>query len=98
MRLSDDHIRKIVSLGKEIFGDEIKIYLLGSRINDNLKGGDIDLMIESNKHIDKKMKIEFFSNIYKNVTERKIDLIIIDDTSKVNDIYNIAKIEGIVLC
>ncbi len=98
MRLYENQIKKIVNLAKEYFGEEIKLYLFGSRTNNSLKGGDIDLMLESNEHIDMKIKIEFLSKIFKYITERKIDLIIFDRNSKKNEIYEIAKKEGIALC
>ncbi len=98
MRLNDTQIKKIVNLAKEYFGEEIKLYLFGSRVNNCLKGGDIDLMLETNEYIDMKIKIEFLSKIFKYITERKIDLIIFDRTSKKSDIYEIAKKDGIALC
>lgn len=98
MRLNDIQIKKIVNLAKENFGDDIKLFLFGSRANDSLKGGDIDLMLETNEHIDMKIKIEFLSKIFKYITERKIDLIIFDRTSIKSEIYKIAKKDGIAIC
>ncbi|MDD4969945.1 MAG: nucleotidyltransferase domain-containing protein [Paludibacter sp.] len=51
------------------------IYLFGSRVIDEAKGGDIDLMILTNKPVDKKLfrpvRIEFF----KKFGWQKLDLV-----------------------
>ena len=46
MRLTTEQIALIKQNTALIFGDEAKIYLFGSRTDDNAKGGDIDLFIE----------------------------------------------------
>ncbi len=57
------------------------IYLFGSRVDDNKKGGDIDLLVLS-KCLgfteQRKIKIK----LYELIGEQKIDLIIAKDTSK----------------
>jgi predicted nucleotidyltransferase len=49
MRLSDFQINSIKSTVKEVFGDATTI-LFGSRTNDNLRGGDIDLYLVLKKN------------------------------------------------
>jgi len=43
MRLSTQQIQVIKQTTREIFGPEAKVSLFGSRLNDQLRGGDIDL-------------------------------------------------------
>ena len=45
MRLSKKEIQVILRVAKEIYGEGVEIYLFGSRINDEKKGGDIDLYV-----------------------------------------------------
>lgn len=74
MRLRKSEKESIVKAIKNI-DPESKIYLFGSRTDDSLKGGDIDLLIVSDKlTYDDKLAIKksFFSEI----EEQKIDIII----------------------
>ena len=98
MRLSEEEKKKIIFCAKNLFGDDIKLYLFGSRVDDDKKGGDIDLFIESEEMVDMQTQIKFLSAIYKNITQRKVDLLIQTPTSKKLAIYNTAKKEGILLC
>lgn len=45
MRLSKKEIQTILHVAKEIYGNGVEVYLFGSRVNDEKKGGDIDLLI-----------------------------------------------------
>ena len=50
MRLSTEVKNQIVTYAQYHFGDAIKLYLFGSRVYDNKKGGDIDILIYSEKN------------------------------------------------
>ena len=61
MRLTSKEIKIIKNKSLEIFG-ECEIYIFGSRIDDNKKGGDIDIYIIPRNKINllfKKAKLEF---------------------------------------
>jgi uncharacterized protein len=46
MRLTDTQLRIIKARAAEYFGPNAKVWLFGSRMDDDARGGDIDLYIE----------------------------------------------------
>lgn len=96
MRLSLFEVETIVKLKNEIFGEDAKIYLFGSRVDDFQKGGDIDLYIAADDTDDLfKKKIEFLSLAHQNLGEQKIDIIFAKDPHRAVEIE--AKTKGIEL-
>ncbi|MFP4527727.1 MAG: nucleotidyltransferase domain-containing protein [Candidatus Kapaibacterium sp.] len=98
MRLSREHIDMIVKFAKEDFGDDIKLYLFGSRADDSQKGGDIDLLLESDEKIPVENQMNFLANISRHVTERKVDLAVFTPDKAGKTFYENAKKQGIRLC
>lgn len=80
MRLSKFEIDTIKQ-GVFALDPKARVYLFGSRTDDNKKGGDIDLLILSDKlkPID---KIKIKAQIFKKLEEQKIDILISKDTKK----------------
>lgn len=97
MRLSQKNINLIKNSVKEIFDENSKVFLFGSRTDDKKKGGDIDLYIETqikNDLLQKKLKL--INTLHKILGEQKIDIVINNFTSN-KYIYKVAKHEGIQL-
>ena len=46
MRLNDSQIAAIRRVVAEQAGDEAQVRLFGSRLNDQAKGGDVDLLVQ----------------------------------------------------
>lgn len=51
MRLSDQQIQSITNTIRQLIDAQASIYLFGSRLNQQAKGGDVDLLIESDQVI-----------------------------------------------
>ena len=88
MRLLNSELKIIKSVIAK-YDYSAKIHLFGSRVNDNKKGGDIDLLIFSKKltfEDNLKIKIE----LKEIIGDQKIDLIIAKDKSNpfVNFVYD----------
>lgn len=80
MRLSPDEIKAIKETVQS-FDADAKVWLYGSRTDDNKRGGDIDLLIFSQKiNFSDKLKIKV--QLYKKIGEQKIDMIIARDNKK----------------
>jgi uncharacterized protein len=74
------------------FDAKAVIYLFGSRTDDSKKGGDIDLLVMSDK-ITLEDKIRIRLKLFDKIGEQKIDLIIAGDNS--DPFINIAMNKGI---
>ena len=95
MRLNQNQIDCFKKLSLEIFNSD-DIYLFGSRVDDSLRGGDIDIYIQTKqKENILKSKIIFLREFEKACGEQKVDLII-DNHSVKKEIFEIAK-QGIKL-
>ncbi len=97
MRISEETIKSILQIAEMVFGSEVSVYLFGSRVDDNKRGGDIDLYIKSNKIIQDKMnkKIKFLLELKKKIGEQKVDLVVSSNKNRL--IEKIAVSEGIKL-
>ena len=75
MRLKKSEIEAIKEVANLIF-KEPEIYLFGSRVDDNLKGGDIDLYIKLSYKPNLTDDVKFLAKLKRIIGERKIDLVI----------------------
>ena len=95
MRLSNRLIHIIKEASACSFNDA-EIYLFGSRVDDNKKGGDINLAIKTSayKNLFKQQKIKFKTFLFRHGYDLKIDLVQFNnsiDTVLLNEI----KLSGI---
>ena len=75
MRLKQKEIKAIKEVASYIFRNP-EIYLFGSRVDDNLKGGDIDLYIKLSYKPNLTDDIKFLVKLKRIIGERKIDLVL----------------------
>lgn len=54
---------------------DAEIYLIGSRINDNLKGGDIDILVIGKTELSGQEKRNVKIAFYKKFGEQKLDIV-----------------------
>ena len=80
MRLKEEVKQVIINAVKSLDPDA-KVYLFGSRVDDNLKGGDIDLLVFSRK-MTYGDKLTVKKKIFLALGEQKVDLLICKDASE----------------
>jgi len=94
MRLSKEKVdffkKTILNISKDA-----RLYLFGSRVDNNKRGGDIDLLIVS-KELTKRDLREVRVKFYKHFGEQKVD-IILDDGSFKDPFIKIIKNKAIAL-
>ncbi len=97
MRIKKEDSEFIKQTVKTYFGNNAKVYLFGSRTDDNKKGGDIDLYIETDiKERMYELKLKMLAALHKKMGKQKIDIVINNFVSN-KYIYKVAKNEGIPL-
>ena len=86
----------IKSSVKKHFGGNANVYLFGSRVDDDRKGGDIDLYITTDIPTSEiiREKIGLLVDMEKGLGEQKVD-VVINNHTKQKPIYEIAEKEGV---
>ncbi len=77
------------------FGEDAKVWLFGSRVDDSRRGGDVDLYIET-KHITNILSSVCCKIAIEDAIDLRVDLIV-NDQAKNQPIYQIAKNHGVQL-
>ncbi len=83
IRLSVEVVNVIKEKAREIFGEGVKVILFGSRVDENARGGDIDLYIiavDNNDLFDKELK--FLAGVKMEIGDQKIDVIFNKDNKR----------------
>ena len=98
MRLKPSEIEAIKAATAAAFGSTAVVRLFGSRVHDNLRGGDIDLHIESDQLIDEwSARAVFERRLFEDIEPRKVDLVISKRGGTPRGFEQIAYRDGIVL-
>ena len=100
MRLTNKEINAIKDVTREVFGKNASVYLFGSRTDEQQKGGDIDLLIQSNESmpgdVQYRHKIQFLVALKKIIGEQRIELLI-EGNEQHNSFFQEIKDHGIAL-
>ncbi len=83
MRLSTNEV-EILKKSLLNISDDAKMYLFGSRVDDSKKGGDIDILILSDKLTKRDLR-KIRINFFKKFGEQKLDIIL--DKTDVQKIF-----------
>ncbi len=98
IRLNKEYINFICRKSLELFNSK-EVWIFGSRVDMNKKGGDIDIFIKTpNTDNLLQTKIIFLREFEKKFGEQQVDLIVEAANSKFNKIFERAKQEGVNIC
>lgn len=77
MRITSEEIDIIKKLVSDVYGAQAKVYLFGSRTDDTLRGGDIDLLINSElkERLNLENKIYFLAQLKQLIGDQRIDVV-----------------------
>ncbi|MDP4840366.1 MAG: nucleotidyltransferase domain-containing protein [Alphaproteobacteria bacterium] len=99
VRLEPKDLESIIKSFKECFGEHDHLWLFGSRVYLDKRGGDIDLYIEVEDFDSKKVydqKSQFWILLQDRLGEQKIDIVVRDPGQDLL-IYKVARSEGVTL-
>ena len=98
MRLTKKQILTIKAIILSNFGPAAKLILFGSRLDDSKRGGDIDLLVETDLSLEEMFikKITTLGQLQRALGEQKIDLLTAPiDTENVPEVVEIARKQGV---
>ena len=97
MRLTSTQIQAIRSTVHTVFGEGAQITLFGSRVHDDQKGGDVDLMVEMPQDIADPavMAARLSSRVSRAMYRRKVDVLLKAPNLQDRAIHRIAVQQGV---
>lgn len=99
MRLSQQSQQTIRDTVREVFGIEAGVKLFGSRINDDARGGDIDLLVELpsiTEELERKT-MQLVARLQLRIGDQPIDVLVLDPSTPRQSIHEQASTTGIKL-
>ena len=97
MRLTLAQIETIKSTAQEVLGEGVQVTLFGSRVDDTLKGGDVDLMMTVEQSVPDPAvaAARIASRISRAMEGRKVDVLLKAPNLLEQPIHRIAQQEGV---
>jgi len=99
MRLNTQQVQAIRHAAHQFLGERSRVRLFGSRVNDKLRGGDIDLYFETDDVLPNRARTvcQLGGALTLALGDRKIDIILKDANTPDAPIFAIAKDTGVAL-
>jgi len=97
MRLTPNQIQAIKTAAAEIFGDEAKVWLFGSRADDEKRGGDVDLLVETDHALDDSAlrAARLSARVSRGMYGRRVDVVVRAAGLFEQPIHRIAREQGV---
>ena len=98
VRLSAREVEVIRSTVKLVMGSA-RLRVFGSRAREEEKGGDIDLLVETDRKLENRIAMEcrVASELQIRLGDQKIDVIIVDPETTEQPIHKIARQTGVII-
>jgi len=99
MRLTEEQRQIIRRLAAEIAGEQARVRVFGSRLDDDARGGDLDLMLELPDPVDNPalMAASLSARVSRAMHGRKVDVLLCAPNLMRLPIHDVAFQEGILL-
>jgi predicted nucleotidyltransferase len=98
MRLKAHEIEAIRQAARAVFGADATVRVFGSRVEDHLRGGDLDLYLEVERgEASLANEMRFRGLIERPLDELKVDVVIHERGRRLGPIDRIARRDGVLL-
>ena len=99
MRLSSQEAETIKSAVTSIIGPGSRVWLFGSRVDDEARGGDIDLLIETDVVIPNRVEAlcRLEGRLVMTLGDRKLDILLKDARTLDAPVHEVAQTKGVLL-
>ena len=96
MRIEHRIAKAIPKLAQDIFGQPVEVRLFGSRLDDQARGGDLDIYIESTSAVKQPAYLSsvLAARVSRLLNGRSVDVLLKAPNLKETDIHRIAKEQG----
>ncbi len=86
----------ILTATRELAGPDASVRLFGSRLDDQLRGGDIDLLVECPRRVARPVWLaaQITARLQKRLGDRKIDVLVVDPDTELEPVHRVARTEG----
>ena len=99
MRLSPEHAATISRVVQRHLGASARVYLFGSRIDDEARGGDIDLLVVSDEPVadPQRATLTLTARLQRRLGDQPIDVLLIDPETTMQPVHQEALRTGVPL-
>ncbi|MCF7985256.1 MAG: nucleotidyltransferase domain-containing protein [Thiohalocapsa sp.] len=99
MRLSPSQQQSIRETAEQVFGPAVRVRVVGSRIDDSVKGGDLDLMVELPSAVEHPagLAATLSAKVSRTMNGRNVDVIVSAPGLRRLQIHDIAFRDGVLL-
>lgn len=97
MRLTPSYRETIKEVAKNVFGDNVSVWLFGSRLDTTAKGGDVDLLIKLESSMPDKalLAARYNALLQMKLGLQKFDVLVIDPSTELKPIHKQALANGV---
>ncbi len=97
MRLSPHHALAIRQLGTQLAGEHARVWLFGSRVRDDARGGDVDLLLELDADVAEPAQLaaNLAARVSRSMDGRRVDVLIKAPNLMHLPIHTVALAEGV---
>ena len=92
MRLSAQQTKAILDATAELAGAGARVLLFGSRLDDSVRGGDIDLLVQCPEPVDRPVVLaaNIEARLQIALGEQRIDVLVIDPVTALQPVHRVA--------